>query len=77
MTGQHMTHSADETAKRNCFQTQSYGLNATINALNNPGQNQPLHSYYFPKTQARLVPTTSQQQVTNLTLQGGSNKSLT
>jgi len=54
------------------FQTQSYGLNATINA-----QNHPLHSYHSPKTQTRLVPTTSQQQVTNLTLPGGSNKSLT
>jgi len=54
------------------FQTQSYGLNATINA-----QNQPLHSYHSPKTQARLVQTTSQQQVTNLILPGGSNKSLT
>jgi len=68
-----MTHPADETAKRNCFQTQSYGLNATINALNNPGQNHPLLSYYSPKPQTRLVPTTSQQQVTNLTLPGGSN----
>jgi len=70
-----MTHSADENSKRgNSFQTQSYGLNATINALNNPRQNHPLHSYYSPKPQPRLIQTTSRQQVTNLTLQGGSSK---
>jgi len=70
-----MTHSADENSKKgNSFQTQSYGLNATINALNNPRQNHPLHSYYSPKPQPRLIQATSRQQVINLTLQEGSNK---
>jgi len=70
-----MTHSANENSKKgNSFQTQSYGLNATINALNNPGLNHPLHSYYSPKPQPRLIQTTSRQQVTNLTLQGGNNQ---
>ena len=67
-----------ETAFRqqngNGFQTQSYGLNATLIALNNPGLNHPLQSYHPPKLQPRLIQTNSQQQVTNLTLQGGSNK---
>ena len=75
---QHMTHSADENSKKgNSFQTQSYGLNAIINAPNNPGLNHPLHSYYSPKLRPRLIQANSQQQVSILTLQGGSNKSLT
>jgi len=68
-----MTHSADETAKGKRLSTQSYGQNATINALNNPGLNHPLHSYYPPKLQPRLIQGNSQQQVTNLTLLEGSN----
>jgi len=70
-----MTHSADENSKkRKRLSTQSYGLNATIIALSNPGLNHPLHSYYSPKPQPRLIQGNSQQQVTNLTLQGSSNK---
>jgi len=58
----------------NGFQIQCHGLNATIIALNNPGLNLPLHSYYPPKLQPRLIQANSRQQVTNLTLQEGSNK---
>jgi len=71
---QHMTHSADETAKGKRLSTQSYSLNATIIALSNPGLNHPLHSYSSPKPQPRLIQGNSQQQVSNLTLQGGSNQ---